>query len=284
MTLIVQIFAILYILINITDCGVFSNGLRLTNEPVIGGNPGEVLFLTPLIEEGKISEAQTLAQVHHPIFQNVTSYSGYLTVNKNYNSNTFIWFFPAEIDYKNAPVVLWLQGGPGASSLFALFSENGPFILETKDKVRRREHRWCRQFSVLYIDNPIGTGFSFTNSQGFARNETQVGKELYEALQQFFKLFPELQKNDFILTGESYAGKYVPAIGYTIMKRNSNAELKINLKGLAIGNGWIDPENQLEYADYLYQIGLIDSNSRKIMKQQQELGKLVIFQVYNFRY
>jgi vitellogenic carboxypeptidase-like protein len=51
-------------------------------------------------------------------------------------------------------------------------------------------------------------GYSFTNSDdGYARNETVVGEDLYNALLQFFQLFPELQKNEFYVTGESYAGK-----------------------------------------------------------------------------
>jgi len=51
------------------------------------------------------------------------------------------------------------------------------------------------------------TGYSFTRSNdGYARNETVVGEDLYNALLQFFQLFPDLQKNEFYVTGESYAG------------------------------------------------------------------------------
>ncbi|MCH1932664.1 S10 family peptidase, partial [Shewanella sp. A25] len=81
------------------------------------GDVGDPLFLTPYIEEGKIQEGQAAAKVQLP-GSNITSYSGYLTVNKTYTSNLFFWFFPSETDPKNAPVVLWLQGGPGGSSLF----------------------------------------------------------------------------------------------------------------------------------------------------------------------
>jgi vitellogenic carboxypeptidase-like protein len=91
--------------------------------------------------------------------------------------------------------------------------------------------------NVIYIDNPVGTGFSFTDKEeGYAKNEIDVGNNLYEALIQFFTLFPDLQKNKFFVTGESYAGKYVPAVSHAIHKRNGNAKIKINLKGLAIGN------------------------------------------------
>ncbi|KAG5880357.1 hypothetical protein JTB14_025776 [Gonioctena quinquepunctata] len=261
---------------------------RIESLPV-SGDIGEALLLTPLIEQNKIEEAQAAAKVSFSEFKHVESYSGYLTVDKAYNSNIFFWFFPAQNDYENAPVLLWLQGGPGVSSLFALFYENGPFILKTEHEVRMRNETWTTDHSVIYIDNPVGTGFSFTDG-GYAQNQTKVGEDLHEALKQFFTLFPKLQNNPFFITGESYAGKYVPAAAYTILNKNSDENLKINLKGIAIGNGLSDPENQLLYSDYLYQIGLIDSNGRKKMHDLEQWGKLYIqlgkwdkaFEIFNF--
>ncbi|XP_044731481.1 venom serine carboxypeptidase [Chrysoperla carnea] len=226
-------------------------------------DPGAPLFLTPLINSGKISEAQNAAKVDWIGFKNTTSYAGYLTVNEKTNSNLFFWFFPALNDFENAPVILWLQGGPGATSLIGLFTENGPFVIKTKHGVKLRKYSWHLYHSVIYIDNPVGTGYSFTDKdEGYAQNETAVGEDLYNALVQFFKLFPNLQKNPFFVTGESYAGKYVPAFSYTIHTKNPSAGLKINLQGLAMGNGLSDPGNQLLYGDYLYQLGLVDSNGR----------------------
>ncbi|XP_063977154.1 venom serine carboxypeptidase-like [Diachasmimorpha longicaudata] len=251
------------------------------------GNP---LFLTPYIESGKINEARKIAAVQHKQMADVQSYSGYLTVDKKFNSNMFFWFFPAEMNPKTAPVVLWLQGGPGATSLFGLFTENGPFIVTKNKTLAKREFRWSQNHHVLYIDNPVGTGYSFTeHSEGYANNETQVGENLHRALVQFFQLFPELQKNDFFVTGESYAGKYVPAVSYAIHTKKSTSPVKINLKGLAIGNGLTDPINQLNYGDYLYQLGLIDFNGLELFHAYQKRGMDFInqskydeaFQVFN---
>ncbi|XP_065333425.1 venom serine carboxypeptidase [Cloeon dipterum] len=228
-------------------------------------DPGEPLFLSPLIKSGKIEDARNKALVP-PLkgAESVVSYSGYLTVDEAFNSNMFFWFFPAEKDYVSAPVVLWLQGGPGATSLFGLFTENGPLVVKTNQVLSTRQYSWSKTHNVIYIDNPVGTGFSFTDAdEGFSRNQTAVGKNLYSALVQFFKLFPELAKNEFYVTGESYAGKYVPAVSYTIHKENPTAALKINFQGMAIGNGLIDPEHMLHYGDYLYQLGLIDLNAKR---------------------
>ena len=163
----------------------------------------------------------------------VLSYSGYLTVNASDNSNMFFWFFPAEVAVpEDAPVVLWLQGGPGATSMFGLFDEHGPFIVNDDLSLRPRDYRWTLFANVIYIDNPVGTGFSFTQTDdGYARNEDQVGANLYQALLQFYQMFPQYQDGDLYLTGESYAGKYVPALGYTIHVNNPKATLKLPLKG-----------------------------------------------------
>ncbi|XP_011630686.1 LOW QUALITY PROTEIN: venom serine carboxypeptidase-like [Pogonomyrmex barbatus] len=235
---------------------------------------GTPLFLTPLIENGKIEEARTKAVVQHKEMGDISSYSGYLTVNKKYNSNLFFWFFPAMHNPKTAPVVLWLQGGPGATSLFGLFMENGPFTVTSNKTLTIRKYSWNIAHNLIYIDNPVGTGYSFTDDErGYVTNETQVGRDLHTALVQFFLLFPELQNNDFFVTGESYAGKYVPALSHAIKDYNIKAETKINLKGLAIGNGLCDPENQLLYGDYLYQLGLIDENGKAQFHMYEEKGR-----------
>ncbi|CAL1685700.1 unnamed protein product [Lasius platythorax] len=242
-----------------------------------GEDAGTPLFLTPLIENGKIEEARTKAAVQHKEMGDVSSYSGYFTVNKEYNSNLFFWFFPAMHNPKTAPVILWLQGGPGGTSMFGLFLENGPFIVTANKTLQMRKYSWTLAHNVIYIDNPVGTGYSFTdNEKGYARNETDVGRDIHTALVQFFLLFPELQNNDFFVTGESYAGKYVPAVSHAIKDYNIKAETKINLKGLAIGNGLCDPENQLLYGDYLYQIGLIDLNGKaEFQRYEQKIREFI---------
>nr|XP_014278748.2 venom serine carboxypeptidase-like [Halyomorpha halys] len=265
----------LVLLLFLCSINSYVSSIRLNPYPKIqsiptNGDAGDPLFLTPYIEGGKIQEGQAAAEVRLS-GSNITSYSGYLTVNKTFNSNLFFWFFPSETNPKNAPVVLWLQGGPGGSSLFGLFCENGAFSVDQNYILKERQYYWSKLFNVIYIDNPVGTGFSFTESDSeYATDEVKVGKDLYSALIQFFQLFPYLQKNEFFVTGESYAGKYIPAIGYTIHKNNKINKQKINLKGLAIGDGWTDPENMMVYADYVYQLGLVDSNTRDVLRNLQD--------------
>ncbi|XP_014212722.1 venom serine carboxypeptidase-like [Copidosoma floridanum] len=173
-------------------------------------------------------------------------------------------YFITQINPKEAPVIIWLQGGPGDTSLFGLFLENGPFGVAAKGRLKPRKYSWSANHNVIYIDNPVGSGWSFTeHAEGNARNESAVAGNLKEAVRQFFALFPEIRGNELYVCGESYAGKYVPALSRAIADGNSRGDRpKIGLAGVAIGNGWIDPVHQLDYGDYLYQLGLLDLNGR----------------------
>ncbi|KAM5204673.1 putative serine carboxypeptidase CPVL isoform 2-T3 [Hipposideros larvatus] len=251
--------------------GLFRSIYR--NVPVSAPQKGDArqpLVLTPYVEAGKLSEGRRLSLVAPFSGSNIESYAGYLTVNKTYNSNLFFWFFPSQADPSEAPVVLWLQGGPGSSSMFGLFVEHGPYVVTRNLTLHARDFPWTTTLSMLYIDNPVGTGFSFTDDpQGYAVNEDDVARDLFSALIQFFQLFPEFRENDFYATGESYAGKYVPAIAYYIHTLNPMLSVKINLKGIALGDAYSDPESIIEgYATFLYQIGLLDEKQKKYFQKQ----------------
>lgn len=274
------LFIALFVIIGIFSAeGFFHKYPELKLGERDDGDPGTPLFLTPFIESGNITEGRRLARVPFTESLRIKSYAGYFTVDKTYDSNQFFWYFPAMIpNNKEAPVVVWLQGGPGATSLYGLFTENGP-IRVRDGKFERRKYTWALSHHIIYIDNPVGTGFSFTkNDKGYCNDETQVGEQLYSTITQFFQLFPELQGNKFFVTGESYGGKYVPALAYTIHKKNPTATVKINMKGVAIGNGLSDPEHQLVYGKYLNQIGLIDWNQAKVFEEYENKTKEYIQQ------
>eukprot|EP01100_Stratorugosa_tubuloviscum_P000009 TRINITY_DN0_c1_g2_i1.p1 TRINITY_DN0_c1_g2~~TRINITY_DN0_c1_g2_i1.p1 ORF type:complete len:481 (+),score=225.39 TRINITY_DN0_c1_g2_i1:96-1538(+) len=186
--------------------------------------------------------------------------SGYLTVNNNTQSNIFYWFFESQNDPKNDPLVLWLQGGPGSSSLGGLFLENGPYFYWPQNgSLTDNPYSWNTIANMLFIDQPVGTGYSYTNdNSGYATNETRVAQDLYTGLVIFFERYPQYQKLDFYVFGESYAGKYIPSIGTAIHKGNQQNSLKINLQGLGIGDGWTDPYTQSDMGSFAYSTGLVD--------------------------
>ncbi|KAJ8313565.1 hypothetical protein KUTeg_008126 [Tegillarca granosa] len=212
-----------------------------------GVDPGEPVYLTPYIEKGDYDTAQKMSLVGPLDGTTIKSYAGFITK-----------------DPMNAPVVLWLQGGPGGSSLFGLFVENGPIMVDKNIKLKNKDITWNEKYSMLYIDNPVGTGFSYTQRDaGYAKDEVDVARDLYSCLTQFFQAFYQFQKNPFYATGESYAGKYVPAISYKIHTENPTAKLKINFQGMAIGDGLCDPQTMMgQYASFMYSIGLLDEQQR----------------------
>lgn len=240
------------------------------------GNP---LMITPYLKKGSIILAQNLSRVSITDKIGFRSHAGFFTIDEKYNSNLYFWYFPPFSKNEDAPVVVWLQGGPGGTSLFGLFTELGPLIAK-KEGFALRKYHWAINNHLIFIDNPVGTGFSFTdNDQAYCEDEDCVAKGLYSTLTQFLQLFPHLKNNPLYLTGESYAGKYIPSLGLFIHKENQKSKEKLNLQGMAIGNGYCDPINQLDYGNYLYQLGLIDSNQLKVfIKYQNEVVKQINLQ------
>ena len=92
--------------------------------------------------------------------------------------------------------------------MFGLFVEHGPFLVDKTLSITERAISWSKKYNMIYIDQPAGAGFSFTkDAKGYATSEDDVARDLYEALMQFYTMFPELLSNNFFVTGESYGGK-----------------------------------------------------------------------------
>ncbi|KAI3396410.1 hypothetical protein diail_12218 [Diaporthe ilicicola] len=102
----------------------------------------------------------------------VKSYSGYVHLppnslnekgeSQNYPINTFFWFIESRKDPHNAPLSIWLNGGPGASSLLGMLSENGPCAInDDSNSTTLNPWSWNNEVNVLYIDQPVQVGFSY---------------------------------------------------------------------------------------------------------------------------
>lgn len=171
----------------------------------------------------------------------VKQYSGYLDDEEN-DKHLFYWFFESRNDPKNDPVVLWLNGGPGCSSLTGLFLELGPSSIGKNLKLHNNPYSWNANASVIFLDQPVNVGYSY--SGGSVSNTIAAGKDVYALLTLFFKQFPEYSKQDFHIAGESYAGHYIPVFTSEIL---SHKKRNINLKSVLIGNGLTDGLTQYEY-------------------------------------
>lgn len=175
--------------------------------------------------------------------------------------NLFYWYVENRDHLADAPLVLWLNGGPGAASLYGFFMENGPYVINKDGTLSERQYAWSQKANYLVIDQPAGVGFSYGEHTAYA-NESEAMDQLYYAIKIFFQQHPELMSKPVYLAGESYAGKYLPQLAIRIISGNA-ADQKINLKGLLIGDAWVNPRlQQYANADFAYSHGLIDRHAR----------------------
>ncbi|KAG9510471.1 Lysosomal protective protein [Fragariocoptes setiger] len=164
-------------------------------------------------------------------------YSGYLKADESGDKYFHYWFVESESNPTEDPVVLWLNGGPGCSSMLGLFTELGPFRLSSSGKeVTNNTFSWNKLANVLFLESPAGVGYSYSVSDQNQSNDDTTAKSNHLALKDFFAKFPQFANNSLYLSGESYGGIYLPTLGVLVDK-----DPELNLKGIAIGNGYLHP-------------------------------------------
>eukprot|EP00076_Gallus_gallus_P028299 XP_015151901.2 lysosomal protective protein isoform X2 [Gallus gallus] len=176
-------------------------------------------------------------------------FSGHLCIGPT--QRLHYWFVEAQNNPQGSPLVLWLNGGPGCSSMEGFLKEHGPFLVQPDGvTLKYNDYAWNKIANMLYLESPAGVGFSYSEDKKYATNDTEVAHNNYLALKEFLRLFPEYSKNDLFLTGESYGGVYIPTLAEWVMQDPS-----LNLKGIAVGNGLSSYEindNSLVYFAYYH--------------------------------
>lgn len=180
---------------------------------------------------------------------NFRQYSGYL---KGVGSKRLhYWFVESSSNPKSDPVVLWMNGGPGCSSLHGFLTEHGPFRIQPDGKTLQPfPFAWNQVANMIYLEAPAGVGFSYSDDGNYTTDDDDVARNNHLALQDFFRKFPEYSENDFFISGESYGGIYVPTLASVVLDDPS-----INLKGFVVGNGLSDDtmnDNSIVYFAYYH--------------------------------
>ncbi|KAJ5203358.1 Alpha/Beta hydrolase protein [Penicillium cf. viridicatum] len=213
----------------------------------------------------------------------VNSYSGYIDIDDDVS--VFFWFFESQRDPKNDPVTLWLNGGPGSDSLIGLFEELGPCTVTENITTVLRDHSWSQVSNLLFLSQPVGTGFSYSTKEVGALDPTYLTVEpmsdksqqgrwsiieptdidtsrlaaasAWELLQAFYTalptLDPEVGSVDFHLWTESFGGHWGPSFSTHFIEENDKLDndgkkgVKLNFKSLGIVNGIIDEPTQTKY-------------------------------------
>ncbi|KAJ3068557.1 Cell death protease, partial [Podochytrium sp. JEL0797] len=200
-------------------------------------------------------EVASLPGMDKEDFQSLgTMHAGLLPISTNSEDlgSLFFWMINARTPQKTPKLIFWFNGGPGCSSMDGLFLENGPFLAtQNGDSLALRDSSWHHAATVVYVDSPVGTGYSSVSKKGgYAKTLPQVAQGVRAFVHRFLDVFDELDGADVYLAGESYAGQYIPYIAESLLEAEGGVA-QVNLKGLLIGNGWIDPERQyLSFVDY----------------------------------
>ncbi|KAG2263409.1 hypothetical protein Bca52824_070488 [Brassica carinata] len=169
-------------------------------------------------------------------------YGGFVSVNETTGRFLYYYFVEAIKASDSAPLVLWFNGGPGCSSLgLGALLEHGPFRVHSDGKTLfRNPYAYNNVANVLYLESPAGVGFSYENTpeDEIDPTDNMVAEDNYMFLVKWLERFPEYKGREFYISGQSYAGHYVPQLAELILQRNK--QNFINLRGLLLGNPGLD--------------------------------------------
>ncbi|KAF2395919.1 alpha/beta-hydrolase [Trichodelitschia bisporula] len=139
-------------------------------------------------------------------------YSGNLPISASDPSRTLFFVFQPRVGEPVDEITIWLNGGPGCSSLEGFFHENGRFVWPDGATASRiNEYSWTNATNMLWVEQPVGTGYSTGTPR--AKSQDDIAADFLSFFRTFTRTFPSTTTYKIYLTGESYAGRYVPYIG-----------------------------------------------------------------------
>ncbi|KAG1768829.1 Alpha/Beta hydrolase protein [Suillus occidentalis] len=214
------------------------------------------------------------------------SWAGLLPISSSPNETRqlYFWFFPPGPEGSLDDLIFWTNGGPGCSSLEGLLQENGPLSWSWgQAKPTVNQQSWTNLSSVLWVEQPVGTGFS----QGIpnAQNEDDVAAQLVGFMQQFLEVFSELKGKKLYLTGESYAGTYVPYIANYIYENPTLLDL--SLQGIWISDplmSWDVVQEEIPAVDFVNKYAGLFSFNQTYMNYLEKKAAVCNYTGYMDKY
>eukprot|EP00928_Gymnodinium_smaydae_P032420 TRINITY_DN23484_c0_g2_i1.p1 TRINITY_DN23484_c0_g2~~TRINITY_DN23484_c0_g2_i1.p1 ORF type:complete len:493 (+),score=17.11 TRINITY_DN23484_c0_g2_i1:56-1534(+) len=218
-----------------------------------------------------------------------TQFAGYSSIYGRWNSrpqdvddeSLFYWFVGKGdgANYSHHPTIIWTNGGPGSTSLWGFWLENGPFTvneaasgLASEITLSPSSISWTQHANYLVFDHPLGVGLSNTSSGSLPPNVTVGVQQWYQSLLNFLIKHPEIMRNPIILTGESYAGTYIPLLAKLIVDWNPWCERtygqRIDFRGMMLADAWVNPMVQMRTdIEYAFNHGLISEAQALSLRQ-----------------
>ncbi|KAK9265997.1 hypothetical protein L1049_012497 [Liquidambar formosana] len=187
--------------------------------------------------------------------------TGYVGVGENEEAQLFYYFVESQRSPKEDPLMLWITGGPGCSSLVGFMFENGPLSFTYEDysgglpTLHVNPYAWTQNLNILYLDAPVGTGFSYSvTSEGYHVDDRTFVAHAYEFLQKWMMNHTEYLENQLYIGGDSYSGTPIPMLVQDILDGVGSGPL-FNLKGYVLGNpvtdSFIDDNSRIPFAHRL---------------------------------
>ncbi|XP_074649203.1 retinoid-inducible serine carboxypeptidase-like [Tubulanus polymorphus] len=206
---------------------------------------------------------------------------GYIDVRKGAHMFWWLWYAIPKHTYKEKPLILWIQGGPGQSGVgIGGFMEIGPYDTDLK----YRKGNWAVHANLLIVDSPVGVGYSYVDNESLnTKNTDEIIADLMSFLKQFFNKHPEFKTIPFHIFGESYGGRIAPLLAKQLHNEITGGNMECLLKGIVLGGPAVDVMTGpvATWAQYLYTMSIIEESKKD--EYEREYQKLMVtYQTKNY--
>ncbi|XP_075526675.1 putative serine carboxypeptidase CPVL [Dermacentor variabilis] len=197
--------------------------------------------------------------------EKLEAYSGFIPVDEESDSSyLFFLHIKSESQPHQKPLLLWTQGGPWKSSLYSQFLENGPLGINTTGDLYYRDHSLIKDFNVIYLDQPVGSGYSFDDHGRYPATLDEASEQVLTFLKRFLRIFSEYNQAEFYIAGESHGARSAAGVAYKVLKKPK--QINVKLKGIMLGVGFVFPLLEIiDSTNYLYYSGLLNDFGRKTL-------------------
>ncbi|TFK48035.1 alpha/beta-hydrolase [Heliocybe sulcata] len=148
----------------------------------------------------------------------VAAYTGYIDIEARH---LFFYFFESRNDPTKDDVVLWTNGGPGASATVGLLMEHGPCRVVNSTATKFHPESWNSNANIFFIDQPIGVGFSYAEYGETVSTTEQAAVDIAAFVAIFFEHFNQFKNRGFHMAGESYGSRYLPLFASAVYDQNA---------------------------------------------------------------
>ena len=208
---------------------------------------------------------------------------GYIDIYDK-NNSMWYWLVRARHNHSTAPLIIFLEGGPGGASSEDFTGASGPLTFRNYSNSHPKAYlkgstSWAEKANLLYPDFPLGVGFSTVTSEYLSYDGKQAQEQILLFFEKFLEIFPEFKNRPIFVAGISYGGHWVPYTAYAL-KYAQNPD--INVKGFYISSGLIDYQKAVDsyisfaLANFKY-TGFTEADAtpwKKVISLCQHMGRL----------